>query len=105
MRNEVIICGRIATAAIIKRSKSGSKYATFELHITGKKSIFIPIKVWEELFPYLNKARVGAKLEIRGYINTFFSRGVKKMEVVAEEIEVKQLLQEFDIDTSDIEIE
>lgn len=103
MRNEVIICGRIATAATIKKSKS-SKYATFELHITGKKSVFVPVKVWEELFPYLNKARVGAKLEIRGYINTFFSRGVKKMEVVAEEIEVKQSLQIFNVDTSDIEI-
>lgn len=105
MRNEVLISGRIATPIIIKKSKGGSKYATFELHITGKKSIFIPIKVWEELFPYLNKARVGAKLEIRGYINTFFSRGVKKMEVVAEEIEVNQPLQTFNVDTSDIEIE
>ncbi len=103
MRNEVLISGRIATPIIIKKSKS-SKYATFELHITGKKSIFIPIKVWEELFPYLNKARKVSKLEIRGYINTFFSRGIKRFEVVAEEIEVKQPLQEFDIDTSDIEI-
>lgn len=104
MRNQVILCGRIATAAIIKRSKSGSKYATFELHINDKRSIFVPVKVWEELFPYLKKARVGAKLEIRGYINTFFSRGIKKFEVVAEEIEVKQSLQTFNIDTSDIKI-
>jgi hypothetical protein len=103
MRNEALISGRIATPIIIKKSKS-SKYATFELHITGKKSIFVPVKVWEEFFPYLKKARVGVNLEIRGYINTFFSRGVKKMEVVAEEIEVKQPLQTFDIDTSDIEI-
>lgn len=104
MRNEVIVSGRIATPTSIKKSKSGSKYATFELHITGKKSIFIPIKVWEELFPYLKSASVGTKAEIRGYINTFFSRGIKKFEVVAEEIEVKQPLQTFNIDTSDIEI-
>jgi hypothetical protein len=103
MRNQVILCGRIATAAIIKRSKS-SKYATFELHINDKRSIFVPVKVWEELLPYLKSASIGAKVEIRGYINTFFSRGVKKMEVVAEEIEVKQPLQTFNVDTSDIEI-